>query len=257
MKISLDDRNSDDIKQKENAAKTVLDESADIYRNREQKTASETFKDLKGKAKVRYFVDYYLGKIILVTAILAIIGSVLYTTLKPKPSPVFYTIIVVSPFTPAGLDQFKADLEDMFVTDPKKEEVIMDNSYSSIVADYNSSIAYTMHMAAQEVDMLILTKDELKYQVNSKALVPIESVISKQVYEKIPDSAKHKVIPTYPLDNGDFEEGEEAVYGLNIESFLTKINGFETTDKYVIAFTGISQHADKFDDVVKYIFDIK
>ena len=59
MKISLEDNQHQD-QQKDNLAKPILDENADIYRNREQKTAKETFKTLKGKAKARYFVDYYL-----------------------------------------------------------------------------------------------------------------------------------------------------------------------------------------------------
>ena len=43
--------------------------------------------------------------------------------------------IVVSPFTGAGLVKFTDDLKDMFITDPDKEEIIMDTNYNSLVAD--------------------------------------------------------------------------------------------------------------------------
>ena len=241
---------------KESSVKTVLDENADIYRARETKTASETFKTLKGKEKARYFVDYYLAKILIVVAIVALLGSVLYTTLKPKPKSIYYVAIVVTPFLPDAQTQFKEDLTKLLTADPDKEEVTFDANYSSLIADYNSGISYTMHMAAGEIDMVILTKDELKYQVNNEAFVPIDQVVSKSVYDQIPDSAKHKVVPTYPQDNGDFIEGEEDVYGLNISSFLERINGFETSDKYCVAFTSISQNKDKIDTIVKYMFDL-
>ncbi|MBR4816192.1 MAG: hypothetical protein IKZ73_02870, partial [Lachnospiraceae bacterium] len=72
-----------------------------------------------------------------------------------------------------------------------------------------------------------------------------------------PVEAKVKVVPTYPQVNGAFVEGDEAVYGLNLEKFLERINGFETSSKYCIAFTSITENYDNINAVVKYIFDIK
>lgn len=228
-----------------------------LYKTREEKSQSETFKSLTGKAKWNYFKDYYLAKIIVAVIIVALLGSLIYTSLKPKPENAFYTAIVVSPFIPAAQDQFEKDLTELLVTDTKKEEIYLDTTYSSLIADYNSMLSYTMHLTAGEIDMVILSKDELKYQVNSKSLVPITDVVSKEVFDKIDESAKYSVLPTYLQDNGEAEFGEEAVYGLNIEKFLEKINGFETSNKYCVAFTCIAPHKDKIDTVVKYLFDIK
>ena len=257
VKISLDNDNKFiEESDKENAKKTALDGDADIYRARTQKSASDTFKDLKGKAKFRYFVDYYLGKVLLGLAIAALLGGLVYTMLKPKKETVFYTAVVVSPFYPEAKEQLAEDLLNICGSDPDKEQVIIDDNYSSLIADYNSSLSYTMHMSAGEVDMVILTKEELKYQVNNRAVIPVEQAISKEVFDKLPDSVKHTLLPTYLLDNGDMEEGTEAVYGLNIEKYLEKANGIETSNRYVVAFTEISKHKDKFDAVVKYLFDI-
>lgn len=237
----------------------VPEDEADmaLYKARSDKSASENLKELKGKSKLRYFVDYYLGKVILGILIAALAGGLLYSFLKPKQDPVFYSAIVVSPFTPAGFQQFKADVENLLITDPKHQNVVLDNTYSSLVADYNSGMSFTVHMAAGEIDAIILSKDELKYQVNSEALKPVDQVISKEIYARIPEEAKVKVVPTYPQENGDFVEGEEAVYGLNLEKFLERINGFETSSKYCIAFTSITENYDNINAVVKYIFDIK
>ena len=241
---------------KESSVKTVLDEDADIYRARETKSASETFKSLKGKAKARYFVDYYLVKILIVVAILAVLANIVYTALKPKPVSVYYVAIVVSPFLPEAQEQFKKDLTELLTTDTDKEEITFDTDYSSLIADYNSGMAYTMHMAVGEIDMIIMTKEELKYQVNNEVIAPIDEVISKELYDKIPDDAKHKVLPTYLQENGDFIEGEERVYALNISSFLERINGFETSDKYCVAFIETSSNKDKIETIVKYMFGI-
>ena len=237
---------------------TIPDEDKDmaLYQARDEKSASETFKSLSGKGKLRYFKDYYLGKVVLGVIIAALAIGLLYSFLKPRQTPALYTVIVVNPFTPTGYDQFMADLEEMLITDPKHQNIVLDNSYSSLVADYNSSMAYTMHMAAGEIDMIIFNKDELKYQVNSEALIPVDQAISEEVYDKLPDDIKIKVVPTYPQENGDFKEGEEAVYGLNIEKFLERINGFETSSKYCVAFTRITEKHDTLDKVVKYMFDI-
>ena len=233
------------------------DQEMSLYKAREEKSTSENFKSLTGKAKWNYFKDYYLAKIIVAVIIAALLGSLIYTMAKPKPETAFYTAIVVSPFMPQALDQFEDDLNEIICTDTKKEAVYIDATYSSLVADYNSMLAYTMHMSAGEIDMVILSKDELKYQANSKALVPIKDVVSKDILDKIDDSAKYSVTPAYLQDNGAAEYGEEDVYGLNIEKYLEKINGFETSNKYCIAFTSIAPHKDKIDDVVKYFFDIK
>ena len=81
--------------------------------------------------------------------------------------------------------------------------------------------------------------------------------IPKDILEKIDESAKYKVTPAYLQDSGDVEYGEEGVYGLNIEKFLEKMNGFETSNKYCVAFTTIAHNKEKFDDIVKYMFDVQ
>ena len=242
------------ITEKDNS---VPDEDKDValYKARSEKSASENLKELKGKSKFRYFMDYYFGKVVFGIIIAALAGGLLYTFLKPRQKPVMYATIVVSPFTPAGYEQFRVDLENMLITDPKHENVVLDTC-SSLVADYNSGMAFMMHMAAGEIDLLICSKDELKYQVNSEALTPIGNVISKELLDKIPESAKIKIIPTYPQDDGSFIEGKEDVYALNLEGFLKKINGFDTTDKYCVAITSITEKKDNIEKVIRYMFDI-
>lgn len=231
------------------------DGEVSLYKVREEKSASENFKNLKGKAKFSYFKDYYLGKVIVAVLILALLGGLVYTFLKPKQEPVLYIAMIVSPFMPEAQEQFKANLTDMFVKDEDHENIMLDTNYSSLVADYNSMMSYTMHMSAGEIDMLICTKDELKYQVNNGVVIPVKEAISKEIYDSIDDSLKYKVTPAKLLDNGDAEYGEEDIYGLNLEKFLEKINGFETSNKYVVAFIGIAPHKDKFDEVAKYLFE--
>ena len=232
------------------------DGEVSIYKVREEKSASENFKTLKGKSKARYFVDYYLGKIIVALIIIGLLGSLVYTFLKPKQEPVLYVAMVVSPFMPEAQKEFQADLTEMFVTDDVHENITFDTSYSSLVADYNSMMGYTMHLSAGEIDMVILTKDELKYQVNNGVITPVKEAISSDIFDKIDDSLKYKVTPAKLLENGDAEYGEEDIYGLNLEKFLEKKNGFETSNKYVLAFVSIAPHKEKFDSVVKYIFDV-
>lgn len=231
------------------------DGEVSLYKVRKERSASETFKSLKGKSKARFFVDYYLGKIIVAVLILALLGSLVYTALKPKQEPVLYIALIVSPFMPDAQEQFKSDLTNMFVKDEAHENIMLDTNYSSLVADYNSMMSYTMHLSAGEIDMLICTKDELKYQVNNGVIIPVKEAISKEIYDSIDDSLKYKVTPAKLLENGDAEYGEEDIYGLNLEKFLEKINGFETSNKYVVAFTAIAPHKEKFDEVTKYLFD--
>ncbi|MCR5727206.1 MAG: hypothetical protein K6G24_07050 [Lachnospiraceae bacterium] len=245
------------IKTVEKANETEEDDGeVSLYKVREEKSASENFKELKGKAKFNYFKDYYLGKIILALIIVGLLGSLVYTFLKPKQEPVLYIAMVVSPFLPDAQKEFQADLTKMFVTDDVHENIMLDTNYSSLVADYNSMMSYTMHLSAGEIDMVILTKDELKYQVNNGVIIPVKEAVSSDLLDKIDDSLKYKVTPAKLLENGDAEYGEEDVYGLNLEKFLEKKNGFETSNKYVLAFVSIAPHKEKFDSVVKYIFDV-
>lgn len=247
-------------KVEKNANAPEEDEESSLYKVREQKSASETFKSLKGKSKVRYFMDYYLGKIVFGLIICALVGGLLYTTLKPRQNPVFYIATVATTLTDDSQERLKSDLGAMLITDEKHENIMIDTSYSSLVSDYNSMVGYTMHVSAGEIDMVILSKDELRWQVNNQAVVPVESVISKDILAKIDDSLKYKVTPAYTQQDGSAEYGEEQVYGLCIGSFLTKlvnIKNVEYSDKYVVAFIGNAPHKDKFDQVVKYMFNVK
>jgi len=74
--------------------KTALSDDAALYSHKEDVSEQEKWASMTGKERWRYFADYYLGKIVVTVIILAVVGSILYTILTPKPEVVLSVAVV-------------------------------------------------------------------------------------------------------------------------------------------------------------------
>lgn len=247
MKITLED--------KPEVNRTALDDNASIYQKKENKTPKEIFKELKGKEKVTYFCNYYLGKILLALAVVILVVSLIYTMFfKVVPEDQLCCYVINSPLSPAAVTTMKEELTELFVKDEDREQITVDDNYYFWSADYNYRMAFVAHIASGEVDMLILDRNEFYNQVNNEILVPVDKVISPELYSKLSEYYELATPKFTDYDNVE-KVGEEAVYGLNVAPLISRINSdFVAVSDYCVAFVANSQHTDKFDDFVKYLY---
>ncbi|MCQ2495466.1 MAG: hypothetical protein MJ131_02625 [Lachnospiraceae bacterium] len=250
MKLELE--NSKDNK------KTTLDENASIYQARDERTPEEKLKAFKGKEKIQYFFNYFFWKIALAIAGVVVVGLLVYTIFfKVRPDTVCGLYVINTPFGPNAYQQMQTELGELLVTDDVHEQIILDDQYYFWTDDYNYRMAFVTRVAAGEVDMLILDRSEFKQQVNNGILLPVDKCISPELYAKL-EEYYVTAVPKTSDSYGNVTEKEEAVYGLNIAPFITRINSeYGKSEDYCVAFVANSDHKENFEKVVKYIFAIE
>lgn len=109
--------------------KTALDDDAEIYQKREEKSEKEKWKQMDGKAKVQYFADYYLGKLIVAVIIIGIGASLLWHFFKPKDETVLYAAVIDESLDATKLAGMTSELEKICQADGRHQNVKIDDSF--------------------------------------------------------------------------------------------------------------------------------
>lgn len=250
MKLELE--NSKDAK------KTTLDESASIYQARDERTPEERLKEFKGKEKIQYFFQYFFWKIAIIAGCALLVIYLVYAIfIKVRPDTVCGLYVLNSPFGQNAYEQMQEELTELLVTDEVHEKIVVDDQYYFWTDDYNYRMAFVTRVAAGEVDMLILDRNEFKQQVNNGILLPVSKCISKALYEELKDYYV-TAIPKSEDYNGNITEKEEDVYGLNVAPYISRINAeYGFSEDYVVAFVANAENKDNYEKVIKYLYDIK
>ena len=155
---------------------TALDDDAAIYQHTE---ATETAKSLRQKLsemtfkeKVRYLLDYYGLKALIVLAVLIFLGYTLWAMLRPKPETVAQIAIIDNPWDTALLDDYQEELIEKLKLDTKKQELPLGYSYRS--SNLSDGTALSTFLFANNLDILISSKDEISRYAENGVFYPLE-----------------------------------------------------------------------------------
>ena len=139
--------------------KTALDDGAEIYQKREEKTEKEKWKHMDGKARLQYFVDYYLAKLIVAVIIVGVGASLLWHFFKPKDETVLYAAVIDESLDAGKLADMTSELEKICHVNGKHQKVKIDDSF------YLKDQALTrleVSVESKQVDVIIADQKTFK-----------------------------------------------------------------------------------------------
>ena len=247
------------IEDKNTKSKTTLDDDAAIYAKRDTRPAKAKFKDLQGKAKWQFFCDYMLGKLIAVLLSLALIISLLYSFLKPKPEVMYYLGIIDSTLAEEHTDALKATLMDAFVTDSDHQTVTLDADYYVSTDAYSARSKLMTLIGAGEIDAFILPENELIGYSSSGMFGDLNSRLTKEELDACSDRLVYgsdlmaKWAPSDTEQPNADEVHADLVYGIDVTGYLTELTGYEPGRRYMLACMVNSPHADGFETMYNII----
>lgn len=238
--------------------KSTVEENASIYKKQDERRENLKLKDLQGKEKLAYFRDYYLVKVIVAVALVAVVVGILISVLKPSPENVISAAVVENPMLNAQVAQIEKDLTEMFVKDEAKESILFDTNYylGSTYGAYSVMKLSTM-IAAGDLDIMILPRDNFQTQLNGDAVARLEDVFGSEELEKWSDL----IIAATPYET-DMNTGEttyyaEGNYGLSFNKYLEGL-GLELDEEhseYIFCVTSNTPHTEACRQVAHYFFD--
>lgn len=251
--------------------KTVLDDNASIYTKREYKSGKENMAELKGFAKIQYFCNYYLGKILCLALIAGVFIYLIYSIVRPKPENIFYMAVINPPLDAKVFDETEEDMALYMVEDPDKQEIfIEDTYYFNESSDYEMRMALMTHTAAHEIDAIIVSKREFQNQIDSGIITTLDKVIPESTLQQLdtvvkksedgnPEKDVYRILRYTPKESEEFKlEGdtiyEEGMYGIDITDYLAGLGATTMRERYYLAFIINAKHTDQYDTLLKYIF---
>lgn len=231
MKLEAEDR------------KTTLDDDAAIYSKREDRDEKTKFKNLHGAEKRRYFFDYILGKIILFTAIGALLAAIAYSIFKPKPEVMFSIAIIDNTLTTEARDVLLAATTDRFVADPDKQTVTLDYDFYFSTGTYDSRTKFMAQLTVGDIDCVIIPSYEMDTYSDSDLFVDLHNLLPDEYFA---DESKLR----YTTNS---ETGVTVCAGYDISDRLAALNGTDNGRKYYLSCIATARHPEGLKDFLEVL----
>lgn len=195
--------------------KTVLSDDAALYSHKEDLSEKEKWQAMSKKERRQYFVDYYLGKIVAVVLVLAVVGSILHTMLTPKPEVVLSVAVVNDAANQVLYDDLQSKFNAAIALDEETQQTVFDTGYNFTNGDYQSWQKFSMYNMVGDLDVSILPKSLFEEYAPDDYFSPIAVHLSTGLY----GSLSNYLLETKQRDEeGNLIPGSETVYGIDLSS---------------------------------------
>jgi len=193
--------------------KTALNDDAALYNRKEEVSEKEKWQSLSGKRRLRYFFDYYLGRILAVTLVLAVVGSILYTMLSPKPESVFSVAVINDAENQTYYDALQMRVNELLNVDEETQETVFDTGYYFSATEYQSFQKFSIYNTVGDLDVSILPLSLFEEYAPGEHFSPVADYLSSGLYSSLSEYWVESKITDI---NGKLLDGTESVYGINL-----------------------------------------
>lgn len=230
--------------------KTVLNDNAALYSHREDVSEKEKWTSMTTKERLRYFADYYLGKVIIVLVAVGVLISIVATILRPKPEIMLSVAVVDDSLNQAVYDDLQAKLDEILLEDAEKQETVFDTGYYLASGDYQTWQKYSMLNMVGDLDISLMPKSSFEELAPGSLFSPVTPYLS--------DSLSVALEPyflkcTMKNDDGTDIPDSEAVYGIDLSSTWVYKNA-EREEPMVLVINLAPKHKESIDDFLMLLF---
>ncbi len=195
--------------------KTVLSDDAALYSHREDIDEKEKWQAMSKKERWQYFADYYLGKIVAVVLVVAVVGSILHTMLTPKPEVVLAVAVVNDGANQQTYDALQTRFHQLIALDEKTQQTMFDTGYSFNNYDYQSWQKWSMYNMVGDLDISIMPYTYFEQYAPGEYFSPVAAHLSSGLYA----SLSEYLLETKRQDKeGNLIPDSETVYGIDLSS---------------------------------------
>lgn len=198
--------------------KTALDDDSLLYQKRDESFGKKDTSSLNAKQKAGYFKDYYLKALIVAVAVIAVVGSILYTSIFHRSESLLGVAFVDKAYL-LDTDALNEHMLDVLQPEHKQDYIDLSN-YD--LSDYGSQIRFSTLTATGSIDIIIGDEEsfdkysELGYFADLSEFLPAE--LYEKVKDKIVESSETEtdeegnVTKTYPAAPHGIDISGNALY---------------------------------------------
>ena len=232
--------------------KTALDDSADIYQEREEKTQRERWKEMKTfQQKWDYFKEYYLVKTIAIVVGLALLAYLGYSIFSPKPEQIFNAAII--DYAVPEISRLTMEEEFFAYLEGTEQQFIEFDDSFAFYKDYNYAIrrSFMTYVIAGDMDVIIMP--ETLFQAYVAYYTPLVDVLPADLYEQLSD---YFVEASKQDAQGNILEGTEQFFGIDITN-VPLIQDTTCEERVILTVVGTSSQRENTVEFIKYLFQVE
>ncbi|MDF2611303.1 MAG: hypothetical protein K0R92_2777 [Lachnospiraceae bacterium] len=230
---------------------TKLDDSAEIYKQRELRTEKQKLSNMTFQEKVEYFNSYYRNKVIAIMAFIGILIYFAYTIFSPKAETIFYAAVINNTVDAETASTLQDDFSNYLNRNVKTQDLFIDTSFR--IQDSNLADQYalaneqklTTLIATGEIDVVIAPETLFKKYADTGLFVKLSDQLSTEMCSYFADSFY------YAKPEGTVVDG---AYGVYIDDSLIYKDKALPDDRPVLGILVNSKHKDNVIEFIKYIF---
>lgn len=232
---------------------SALDDTADIYKPRDQRSEKEKLSEMTFKEKMAYFNSYYKYKTLAVIAILAFIIYGVYSILTPKPETVLYTAVINYALNDECAATLQEDMSRILNINSKNQEVLIDTSFyigtEGDVSQFSLSNEQKLstYFYAGEIDVVIAPESDFSRYAYYGNFSKISDQLPTDLYSSLTDAF-------YFSDQED--DPTKNAYGIYLDGAKIYNNAGELIDKPVLGIVANSKHKENGIELIRHLFDL-
>jgi hypothetical protein len=230
--------------------KTRLDESAEIYQPRSEKTEREKLKDMSIKGKLSYLWEYYKIHAFITVAAVALLIYVIHEIITPDVKPQFNAAIINGSVYTTSLEQYADAFAQRLQLDPMRESVVLNNNFFTDYGGLANSSAETLvaYIAGGEIDVIIAPETNFKQYAYYGYFKKLSEALPTDIYSSLTD---------YFFISDQEEDPEKSPYGIYLDNTDLFKDAKYKNDSYVLGIMANGPHADNTVEFIKYLFEKK
>lgn len=230
--------------------KTVLGDDAALYSHKEDVSEKDKWQAMSSKERRRYFVDYYLGKIVVVVIVLAVVGSILYTMLTPKPDVVLSVAVVNDGKNLARYEELQNRFQEAISMDEEKQQVVIDTGYSFNDYDYQSWQKFSMYNMVGDLDVSIMPLAYFEEYAPGNYFSGVAECLSSSLYGSL---SEHLLETGRQDKDGNMIPDSETVFGIDL-SGTWLYEGLENQEPMVLVINAAPKNAENIEKLLMLLF---
>jgi len=228
--------------------KTLLDDSADIYQPREEKSVREKLKEMNTQEKLAFLWEYYKIQAGIIVLVIVVLAYIIKEIITPDVKPKFNAAIINSPVSTTMLQEYADAFADKLQLNPIRESVVLnDNFYLDDMGLASGSIqALNAYIAGAEIDVIIAPETTFKQFAYYGYFRKLSEALPTDVYSSLAD---------YFFISELEDDPEMNPYGIYLDESSIFGGVKYKYDSYVLGIVANSQHPDNTVEFIRFIFE--
>lgn len=232
---------------------TTLDDSAEIYQQREQLTEKQKLSDMTFKEKVAYFNSYYRKKAIVIIVLVALAVYFAYSILTPSPETVLYAAVINNALDDEAATALQTDFGKHLNINPDTQDIMVDTSFylgtEENASEYTiaNSQKLTTYIFAKEIDVIIAPESIFANYAANGSLCKLSDQLPTDLCSSLADSFYYSSSSENPKINA---------YGIYLDNNEIDSKTTDSQERSVLGIVVNSKHKPNAVEFIRFLLKL-